>query len=407
MKTRILTLTLFVLTFAGVLVYPEYREALARVTEPPGEATPLIPTAQVQPGQRPKIEAVFVLDTTGSMDGLIQAAKEKIWSIATSMAQAQPSPEIRIGLVAYRDRGEAYVTRVVNLSSDLDTLYATLMDFRAEGGGDGPESVNQALDDAVNKIGWTADKNVYKVVFLVGDAPPHMDYQDDVKYDVTLNTARERGIVVNTIQCGSDGTATGDWRRVASLGAGQYFQVGQAGNAVAVATPYDRKMAEVARKLDDTRLYYGSATELAEKRAKVEATDKLHAGASVASQARRAAFNASRSGVDNLLGGKDLVEDVKAGKVDLGKLDKDKLPATLQAMPAPAVAAKLEETAKQREELQRELGTLAKERSQYLRKEVAQAGGARDSLDAKVYGAIREQSKAKGLRYDEASAPEY
>ena len=138
MKTRILTLTLFVLTFAGVLVYPEYREALARVTEPPGEATPLIPTAQVQPGQRPKIEAVFVLDTTGSMDGLIQAAKEKIWSIATSMAQAQPSPEIRIGLVAYRDRGEAYVTRVVNLSSDLDTLYATLMDFRAEGGGDGP-----------------------------------------------------------------------------------------------------------------------------------------------------------------------------------------------------------------------------------------------------------------------------
>lgn len=407
MKAKFLTLALFILTFAAVLLYPEYRNALA-LADPPSQ-TPANPVqaANPQPGRRPRIEAVFVLDTTGSMGGLIQAAKEKIWSIATSLAQAQPAPEIRLGLVAYRDRGDAYVTRVVDLSPDLDTLYATLMDFRAEGGGDGPESVNQALHDAVNTISWTEDPNVYKVVFLVGDAPPHMDYPDDVKYDVTLNTARRRGIVVNSIQCGNDGTATGDWQRVAALGAGQYFQVGQTGDAVAVASPYDKKLAELSRKLDATRLYYGSPKEQAEKKTKLDATDKLHASASVESRARRAAFNASKSGADNLLGGNELVEDVQSGKVDLGKIERDKLPASLQALPAPARKAMVEETAKQREALKREIGALAQERSEYLRKEVAKAGGAKDSLDAKVYGAVREQARTKGLRYGEAAAPEY
>lgn len=83
---------------------------------------------------------------------MLQAAKEKIWSIASTMAQADPAPEIKMGLVAYRDRGDDYVTRVVDLSDDLDSLYATLMDFQAAGGGDGPESVNQALYDAVHKV---------------------------------------------------------------------------------------------------------------------------------------------------------------------------------------------------------------------------------------------------------------
>ena len=150
------------------------------------------------------IEVVFALDTTGSMGGLIQAAKEKIWSIATTMSQAQPAPTIKMGLVAYRDRGDDYVTKVVDLSEDLDSVYATLMDFSAGGGGDGPESVNQALYDAVNKVSWSQQADAYRVVFLVGDAAPHMDYQDDVKYPQTLATAKAKGITVNTIQAGNN-----------------------------------------------------------------------------------------------------------------------------------------------------------------------------------------------------------
>ncbi|MEW8587194.1 MAG: vWA domain-containing protein, partial [Candidatus Thiodiazotropha sp.] len=142
MKSKIIAAALFAFTAGGIAFYPALKEVGA-VNGPPTD--PFQPPVVVGNTQEPpKIEVVFVLDTTGSMSGLIQASKEKIWSIASTMAQARPAPEIRMGLVAYRDRGDAYVTRVVDLSEDLDSVYATLMDFRAAGGGDGPESVNQA-----------------------------------------------------------------------------------------------------------------------------------------------------------------------------------------------------------------------------------------------------------------------
>ena len=131
MRTRLLTLSLFVVTLGAVVFYPQIQ---ARH----GTLNPQVTDHHVT-AQRPKIDVVFALDTTGSMSGLIEAAKEKIWSIASTMASAQPTPEIRIGLVAYRDRGDAYVTQVIDLSSDLDSVYATLMDFQADGGGDTPD----------------------------------------------------------------------------------------------------------------------------------------------------------------------------------------------------------------------------------------------------------------------------
>ncbi|MDH3282706.1 MAG: VWA domain-containing protein, partial [Gammaproteobacteria bacterium] len=251
MKSKLIALALFVFTAGTVAVYPLAQSHGTVVVVDPN---PMAPVAT----QADKLEVVFVLDTTGSMGGLIETAKDKIWSIANTMASAQSAPQIKMGLVAYRDRGDAYVTRVVDLSTDLDSMYATLMDFRADGGGDGPESVNQALYDAVHKISWSQDQNAYRVVFLVGDSPPHMDYQDDVKYPQTLALAKQKGIVVNTIQCGRNGRALQAWQQMAQLGDGRYFQVEQAGGAVALATPFDEELAEMSRKLDDTRLYYGS-----------------------------------------------------------------------------------------------------------------------------------------------------
>ena len=239
MKSIIIAAGFFALTAAAIVFYPHASvHGTVRHVPPPDDGINLI-----QPVERPRIEVVFVLDTTGSMSGLIQAAKDKIWSIASTMASAQPAPEIRMGLVAYRDRGDAYVTRVIDLSDDLDSMYATLLDFEAAGGGDGPESVNQALFDAVNGISWSQDDDVYQVVFLVGDAPPHMDYQDDVKYPVTLAEAARRGIVVNTIRCGNDTHTEIEWRAIAAATQGAYFTVDQSGGAIAMTTPFDAELA--------------------------------------------------------------------------------------------------------------------------------------------------------------------
>jgi Mg-chelatase subunit ChlD len=406
MKTKTLAIGLFTATAVTVTCYPAIQEVLAATHRNMIKTPPISvnPDTQINANQRPKIEVVFVLDTTGSMGGLIAAAKEKIWSIASSMASAQTAPDIKMGIVAYRDRGDVYVTQTVPLSNDLDSMYAKLMDFQADGGGDGPESVNQALNDAVNKITWSQDKNTYKVVFLVGDAPPHMDYQDDVKYPVTLALAKQKGIIVNSIQCGQDSSATSDWKQVASLGQGNYFQVEQTGNAVAIATPYDKKMAELSAKLDKTRVFYGSDEEKAKQANKLAATDKLHKESSPEAQARRATFNVSKSGKANLLGENDLVESVTSGRVELSSIPNKSLPATLQAM-SPKVQEKfVAEKKKERDVLEKDIQQLADQRNGYLRQKIVAEGGKKDSLDAKIIDAISIQAKDKGLIYDNDSA---
>jgi len=391
MKSKLAAISLLSLTAGVVGVYPLYQQSVA--------STP-VQTDVVQQKAK-KIELVFALDTTGSMSGLIDAAKEKIWSIATNMAQAQSSPEIRIGLVAFRDRGDAYVTRVINLSSDLDSVYSQLMDFQANGGGDGPESVNQALYDAVHKISWSKDQSTYKAIFLVGDAPPHMDYQDDVKYPVTLAKASVKGILVNTIQCGKNSSTTAQWKQIASLGQGNYFDVAQNGSAVAVATPFDRELATLAHELDDTRLYYGTREELARKKAKIDATEKLHDKSSVESQARRAMFNASESGKKNQIGDGDLVEDVSSGRVQLESIDKAKLPAAIAAKPAEEQQKLIDETAEKRQVLKKQIKELAGKRDAYIRQKLEASGGAKGSLDEKLVGTLRAQAAGKGLEFEE------
>jgi Mg-chelatase subunit ChlD len=392
MKTNILVSGLVLATFGAVLLYPTIRGNAAGTVPPP---------TIVAPAAAKRVEVVFVLDTTGSMSGLIHAAKEKIWSIASTLAQAQQAPEISMGLVAYRDRGDAYVTQVVDLNRDLDSMYAKLMDFAAGGGGDGPEAVNEALEAAIERMSWSNDQGTYRVVFLVGDAPPHMDYQDDVKYPQVVAAAKAKGIVVNTIQCGNAGDTVAPWRHIASLGGGRYFTVEQAGSAVAIATPFDAELATLSAELDGTRLYYGSAEQQRAMAAKVEATAKLNEEASVTARARRGAFNVSSAGAANFLGGRELVADVASGAVDLAAVAPSELPPAIAALPPEERRELLAETAVKRDELTRQITELAAQRDAYIKAQVDAAGGASASLDQQLYEAVRAQAAPLGLKYED------
>jgi Mg-chelatase subunit ChlD len=402
------TAALFGVTLLAILGYPSIRTAFSAPATSSPNLQPANPTstALVDTRQHPVIEAVFVLDTTGSMGGLIQAAKDKIWSIASTMAAAEPAPEIRIGLVAYRDRGDDYVTRVVTLSPDLDAIHAELMQFQANGGGDGPESVNQALHDALHSIQWSQDGSAYQVIFLVGDAPAHMDYDNDIPYPQTLTLAKKRGIHVNVIQCGSQQNTTSQWQRIAQLGGGGYFQVEQNGSAVAVATPYDGELAKLSAKLDDTRLYYGKTQERAAKRDKLAAEKRAKVASSPAAMARRADFVTSKSGKASLIGEHELVDEVASGRLELETLPAEELPAPLAGLDKTEQRALIEKKAQEREELSAQIQALSRQRTEYLESKVAENGDAEDSLDHKIFTAVREQAAGKGLTY-EGSAPAY
>jgi len=222
---------------------------------------------------KPRIEVCFVLDTTGSMGGLIEGAKQKIWSIANEMISTKPTPELKLGLIGYRDRGDEYVVKSFQLTDDIDSIYGHLRDFKAEGGGDEPESVNEALAEAIEKMPWSQDRKVLKIIFLVGDAPPHLDYADGPKYPELCRIAAKKDLIINTVQCGNIAETTPIWKEIAKLSEGSYAAIAQSGGVAVIATPMDNELARLNKKIGATLIPYGDAAlqrEVAAKQAFAE-----------------------------------------------------------------------------------------------------------------------------------------
>lgn len=344
---------------------------------------------------RPRIDVVFVLDTTGSMGGLIEGAKAKIWSIANQMIAAKPTPRLRIGLVGYRDRGDDYVTRRFDLSDDIDAVYGHLQGFQAGGGGDTPESVNQALREAVHDMSWTPSRDALKIVFLVGDAPPHMDYPDDVKYPVTLQEAVKKDLIVNTVQCGSVGSTAPVWKEIASLAEGSYVAIGQTGDMQVVSTPMDDELARLNREIGTTLVAYGSA----EARGAVMAKQARAEAAAPAAAADRLAYNAATAKV--VQGGGDLVDDLKDGRAKLTDLKAEELPAELRGKTPEQQKAWLAQQEEKRKKLQAQVADLVKKRQAWVDTEMrkAAAEGKGSAFDLEVARTLKAQAKRKSIAF--------
>jgi Mg-chelatase subunit ChlD len=340
---------------------------------------------------RPKVEVVFCLDTTGSMRELIDGAKQKIWAICNQIAGGKPTPDLKVGLVAYRDRGDQYVTKVFDLTDDLDAIHGHLMGFVADGGGDTPESVNQALDESVNKVKWSTDKRTLRIIFLVGDAPPHMDYKDDVKYPETCKKACEKGIIINTIQCGPDTECQKFWKDICAKAEGSYAQIAQGGGVVAVATPYDKELSEINGALARSTLGYGKGE------AKREAGEKAHLaeGLAPAAAADRGAYAAKAGRV----GTYDLLDAIKAGKVKLDDLKPEELPEEMKKMTPKERKEFLEKVEKKRAELRARALELDKKRSGYIQQELAKNKKGKDGFDEQVLETLRKQAKKVNIDY--------
>ena len=339
---------------------------------------------------RPRVEVAFVLDSTGSMGGLIEGAKQKIWSIANAIISRRPAPEVRVGLVSYRDRGDEYVTRLFDLTADIDAVFGSLQSFQADGGGDDEESVNQALREAVQRMSWSRGPDVLKVVFLVGDYPPHMDYHGELRYPDICREAVGRDLIINTVQCGDVPETTQVWREIARLAEGSYVALEQSGNMQAAATPYDEEMARLAAEVSRTVVPWGARKRQEEAESKARAA----ASAPAAVAADRAAFNLATGG-KAIQGAGDLVEDLAAGEVDLGKVKKEELPAMMQGMNLEEQKAYLARQRAAREKLNRRLAELSFRRAAYLEQEQKRLASTGDSFDLEVAEIVGAQLERK------------
>ncbi len=403
-SNHITIVVLALLTLGITLAVSMNREAPVISAEKPVSIYPMADPAEPieQPTiLHPAIEVVFALDTTGSMGGLISGAKQKIWAIINDLKQGQPEPHLKIGLVAYRDRGDAYVTRLSPLSDDIDSVYGDLMGFQAAGGGDTPESVNQALYEAVTRFQWSDNPDTLRVVFLVGDAPPQMGYQDDVKFTETCRIAQQKDIIINTIQCGDYQETAGIWKHIAHLSSGGYAAIRQNGGMVIASTPMDDRIDRLNREINETIIPYGDREERDMARAKQSMAGSIVGFAA----AERSTYLSASEPAAAITGREDLVAEVANARVDLEKLDTDKLPEEMREMEAAAQVAYVEDRIAQRQRLQAELGEELKKRESYLKEKASKDNVPADAFDVQVRDMLYEQAASKAIRFETAEDP--
>jgi len=371
----------------------------AAAVEPAGAAASGAVDREREREARPVVDVVFVLDTTGSMGGMIEGAKAKIWSIAGTIAMGEPTPIIRIGLVAYRDRGDVYVTKRTPLTEDLDAVYADLLGFTAAGGGDHPESVNQALYESVHMFEWSDNPDALKLIYLVGDAPPKI-YEDDVQFSETCMVAAERGIIINTILCGNDRAARVAWTEIAKLSEGEFFQIEQSGGVAVIETPFDAEMAALDANISGTTLYFGSREELDMGERKNMAARGIVASAPASALADRAMYRLGAAGESTLVLRNDLVQQWSSGEItaeNLREIEEDKLPESLRGKSLEAQIEVIEQQAAERAKIQEKLRELATKRAAFLREAQSKAPARADGFDASVVRALQKQAAIRGI----------
>jgi Mg-chelatase subunit ChlD len=356
--------------------------------------SPTLAQTKTKETERDTLEMVFVLDTTGSMSGLIDAAKQRIWGIINDVMQKPSKPRVRVGLVAYRDNGDEYVTKILPITEDLDKAYTTLMDYNAGGGGDTPENVRKALAEGVRSAGWSVSKKgLAQIVFLVGDAPPQ-NYEQEPDVLVTTAEAVRKNMIVNTIQCGNQDDTRQIWQTIAVRGEGKYFAIAQDGGVQAISTPYDTKLAELAAKLGKTYVTYGRKEDRAKNTtAQVAAESRITTDAAMGAQAERALNKA----VNSYQYAGDLVQDVENATVKIEDIKTENLPEDLQKLSVAERRKAIEKRIAERKTIRAEIVTLSKQRDEFIAAE-RKKKGASNGFDTAVAAALKEQLLKKGIK---------
>ena len=349
-------------------------------------------------GTRPAVDVAILLDTSNSMDGLISQAKNQLWTIVQQFADAKKNgqtPILRVALFEYGNSNlpatEGYIRQVVQLTDDLDALSAALFALRTRGG---DEYCGQVIDEAVTRLAWSSEPNSYKAIFIAGNEP---FTQGPVDYHSSCKRAIEKGIVVNTIHCGSyQAGVTGQWQDGAKLAEGEYFNINQDRAVVHIDCPQDTIIIQLNAELNKTYLWYGkkearrryAENQLAQDSNAAESSTGALVGRAIA-KAGSAYRNARRDLVDTL------AEDANA----LDKIQEAELPGVLKKMPLSGRKAHVERLAETRQLLQQRIATLKQQRDAYLAKQrpVEADNQGEATLGDAVVVAIQKQLRKSGF----------
>lgn len=350
------------------------------------------------PARGKPVDLVICLDTSNSMDGLIDSAKRKLWDIVNEFGRAKPVPQLRVALYSYGNDdyspSNGWVRQEVGLTSDLDKISEKLFGLRTHGGTEYVARVTQA---ALRELDWSKEPGAYKVIFVCGNEPADQD--KEVKLESVAETAVRQNVTINTIYCGPrNHSETVGWKFFAERAEGKFLAIEQNSSHMVLAAPQDKRLSELSGKLNGTYVFYGANR--AEKKTNQALQDSNAAGfggaASGAAPASRALAKASEN---YRMADSDLVDRYQADpKLDFSKLPENELSDEVKKLSPEERKAYVEKKLKEREDLKAEINKLSKERAEYLAaEEKKQSKKGEASLDEAMREVIREQSSKRGI----------
>jgi hypothetical protein len=362
---------------------------------PPAAANP----APVAPAEdKPRIEVVFCIDRSGSMKGVIETAKKKVWSIVNEIAKAKPAPELRIGLIGYGE-GDRLIHQL-DLTGDLDEVYKQLTTYHDDAQ-TGQEFVGHAVHVATNQMKWSDGKQVLKIIYVVGNETAHQG-PAELDYTKTAPAAIAKGIIVNAIYCGDyeKNVAPPTWLEMSRLADGQYLEIAGDGGAIVIATPFDAELAALNVKLNGTYCAFGAH---ARRGTANQAEQDANAGGlSSAVLADRTVAKAQEGVYRNALW--DLVDACKEDGFDLAQVKTEDLPEEMRKLDLKGRKAYIEKKTKERDDVQKKITELAAKRDAFLKEELAKAEAAAPeaaaSFDSAVRESLQEQAEEKGFDFE-------
>lgn len=349
---------------------------------------------EVMKEKRPLVQLAVLLDTSGSMDGMIAQAKSQLWSIVNEFATAKRDgqrPVLQVGLYHYGTPGlgadNGYVRQLAPLTDDLDKISEELFALKTDGG---DEYCGWVIQSASKELKWSEDPDDYKAIFIAGNesfAQGGVDYKDACKAAVT------KGIIVNTIHCaGGDDDAWADGARRAD---GTFMRI-DGGKAVAeIEAPQDKELVALNDALNKTYIAYGKKG--AESAARQAAVDSKSWGLGRGNLSQRVA---SKAGHQYRNTEWDLVDALEEDAVKLEDVKERDLPEAMKEMTLEERKAYVAKKQAEREGIQEKIKTLSAERNKFIaekRKEEAESN--KDTLGNQVREAVRDQAEAKGFAF--------
>lgn len=366
---------------------------------PPPDPKPKPEPEPVLAADGPVVQIALLLDTSNSMDGLIEQAKSQLWKIVNTFEPAKVGgerPRLQIAVYEYgNDRlpaASGYIRQVLSLSEELDRVSEALFSLSTDGGS---EYAGQAIAAAIDQLEWSSADDALKFVFIAGNEG--FD-QGPVAPEAAIRRAAAEGIIVNTIYCGDDADAVAlGWKTGASLADGRFMTIDHNQKIVHVSAPQDAEIAKLGVELNGTYIPYGA---LGASGAERQAAEDLNsASIGQGSAVTRAQFKASRNYVNPSW---ELTDAWKRGKIDLADMDAEALPEKMKGMSREERESFLKSQIEKREAIQTKIHELSKARDAYVaaeRKRLAEEKG-EATLDVAMIDAVRDQASKKGYSFE-------